>query len=180
MSAIELRRLVGLGRLSPEGSHQRAEYTATETVVLLVAGLAFVDGLIHIGAAVDHYDEFPLYTLVFATLAAVQIAWAATILWRPSRRVLLFGCGFSLAVVALWAASRTVGVPIGPRPWVPEALGVADMFETAGELVTAAAVLSVVLSPRLPRARLVTARLAPLLMLVLFLSVLYGAGAHAG
>ena len=179
MSAIGGRRLVGLGRPSPEGSHHRAEYTTRETVVLLVAGLAFVDGLIHIGAAVDHFDEFPLYTLVFAALAAVQIAWAAAILWRPSRRVLLFGCGFSLAVVALWAASRTVGVPIGPRPWVPETLGVADMFETAGEIVTAAAVLSVVFSPRLPLARLVTARLA-LLMLVLFLSVLYGAGAHAG
>jgi hypothetical protein len=180
MSAIGLRRLVGLSGPGAEGAHQQAEYTPTETVVLLVAGLAFVDGLIHIGAAVDHFDEFPLYTLVFATLAAVQIAWAAAIVWRPSRRLLLFGCGFSLAVVALWAASRTVGVPIGPRPWVPEAVGVADMFETAGEIATAAAVLSVVLSSRLPLARLLIARLAPVLMLVLFLSVLYGAGAHAG
>jgi hypothetical protein len=180
MSAIGLRRLAGLGRPSRDGSHERTEYTASETVVLLVAGLACVDGLIHIGAAVDHFDEFPLYTLVFASLAAVQIAWAAVILWRPSRRVLLSGCGFSLGVIALWAASRTVGVPIAPRAWVPETVGVADLIETVGEVVTVVAALSVVLSPGLPLARLVTERLAPVLMLVLFLSVLYGAGAHAG
>ena len=180
MSAIGLRRLVGLGRPSREGSHQRAEYTTSETVVLLVAGLAFMDGLIHIGAAVDHFGEFPLYTLVFAVLAAVQIAWAAMIFWRPSRRVLLFGCALNVGVIGLWVASRTIGVPIAPRAWVPEAVGVADLIETVGEIVTVVAALSVVLSPRLPLARLVTARVAPVVMMVLFLSALYGAGAHAG
>jgi hypothetical protein len=180
MSAIGLRRLVGLGQPRRDGSHQRAEYTTRETVVLLVAGVTFMCGLIHIGAAVDHFHEFPLYTLVFVVLAAVQFAWAAVILWRPSPRVLLLGCGFNLGVVALWVASRTIGVPIAPRAWVPERVGVADLVETAAELVIVVATLSVVCSPRLAFARRMTAWLVPVLVTVLFLGVLYGVGAHAG
>jgi hypothetical protein len=177
MNAIGLRRLVGLDR--PRPRRQPAGYTTSETVVVLVASLALMDGLIHIGAAVDHFGEFPLYTLVFATLATVQIGWAATIMRRPSRRVLLFGCAFNIGVIALWLASRTIGVPIAPRAWVPETIGVADLVETIGETVIVVAALSLVLSPRLAIARHVTERIAPVLLLVLLLSALYGVGAHA-
>jgi hypothetical protein len=137
-------------------------------------------GLIHVGAAVDHFGEFPLYTLVFGVLATVQIAWAAMILWRPSRRVLMFGCAFNVGVIGLWVASRTVGVPIAPRAWVPEAVGVADLVETVGEVVTVIAASSVVMAPRVRVAQLVTERIAPLLLVMLLLSALYGVGAHAG
>jgi hypothetical protein len=179
MRAIDLRQLVGLDQSRPETSHETTVYTATETVLLLVAAVAFIDGLIHIGAAVDHFGEFPLYTLVFAVLATVQMAWAAMILRRPSRLVLLFGCAFTVSVVGLWVASRTIGVPIAPRAWVPEPVGVADLVETVGEIATVIAVLSLVMSPRHPFARRVTERIAPVLMGVLFVSVLYGVGAHA-
>jgi hypothetical protein len=180
MRAIGLRQLVGLDQSRPGGRHESAVYTTTETVLLLVAAVVFVDGLIHIGAAVDHFGEFPLYTLVFAVLASVQTGWAAMILRRPSRLVLLSGCAFTVSVVGLWVASRTIGVPIAPRAWVPEAVGVADLVETVGEIATVIAVLSLVTSPRHPFARHVTERIAPVLIGVLFLSVLYGVGAHAG
>jgi hypothetical protein len=177
MNAIGLRRLVGLGR--PPPGQQPTGYTTRETVVVLIGSLALMDGLIHIGAAVDHFGEFPLYTVVFTVLATVQIGWAATILRHPSRRVLLFGCAFNVGVIALWAASRTIGVPIAPRAWVPETVGVADLVETIGETVIVVAALSLVMSPRLPVARRVTERVAPVLLLVLLLSALYGVGAHA-
>src|SRR5437588_6992972 len=106
MRAIGLRRLVGLDQLRPEARHESSGYTTSETVLLLVAAVAFTDGLIHIGAAVDHFGEFPLYTLVFAVLATVQMAWAAMILRRPSRPVLLFGCASTVSVIGLWVASR--------------------------------------------------------------------------
>jgi hypothetical protein len=180
MRTIALRQLVGLDQLRPEARHESADYTTTETVLLLVAAVAFIDGLIHIGAAVDHFGEFPLYTLVFALLATVQMAWAAAILLRPSRPVLLFGCAFTASVVGLWVASRTIGVPIAPRAWVPEAVGVADLVETVGEIATVIAVLSLVMSPRHRFARHLTGRIAPVLVVVLLLSVLYGVGTHAG
>jgi hypothetical protein len=179
MSAIGSRLLLGHERPRPGRSQQPAGYTTSETVVLLIAGVAFMGGLIHIGAAVDHFREFPLYTLAFAVLAAVQMAWAAMILRRPSRRVLLFGCAFNLGVIGLWVASRTIGVPIAPRAWVPETVGVADLVETLGEIVTVIAALSVAMSPRMPFARHVTERVAPALLLMLLLSALYGVGAHA-
>jgi hypothetical protein len=175
-----LRRLVGVDPPPSGEGHQPASYTTRETVVLLAASLAFMGGLIHIGAAVDHFGEFPLYTLAFAILATVQIAWAATILRHPSRRVLLFGCALNIGVIGLWVASRTIGVPIAPEAWVPETVGVADLVETIGEIVIVIAILGLVLSPRLPIARHVTERIAPVLVLVLLLSALYGVGAHAG
>jgi hypothetical protein len=180
MRAIGLRLLVGLDESRPEEGQESPVYTTTETVLLLVAAVAFIDGLIHIGAAVDHFSEFPIYTLVFAVLASVQIAWAAMIVRRPSRLVLLSGCAFTVGVIGLWVVSRTVGVPIAPQAWVPEEVGVADLVETVGEIATVIAVFSLVTSPRHRFARHVTERITPVLMGVLFLSVLYGVGTHAG
>jgi hypothetical protein len=113
-------------------------------------------------------------------LAAVQIGWAAMLLRRPSRSLLLLGCGFTTGVIALWAASRTVGVPIAPRPWVPETVGVADLIETVGEIVTVIAAGAIAMAAQLPAARWIVQRIAPLLLAILFLSALYGVGAHAG
>jgi hypothetical protein len=48
-----------------------------------------------------------------------------------------------------------------------------------GEIATVIAVASVVMSPRPQFAQHVTERIAPVLMVVLLASVLYGVGAHA-
>jgi hypothetical protein len=44
------------------------------------------------------------------------------------------------AVAAVWIASRTTGLPIGPDAGEPEPLGVKDVLATADELVCAAIV----------------------------------------
>jgi hypothetical protein len=180
MGATALRLLTGLERPESGTSRRPAEYTKTETVLVMVAALTFLGALIHVGAAVDHFGEFPLYTLTFCLLAAGQVAWAALLLRHPSRRVLLLGCAFQLGIVALWALSRTVGVPIAPQPWVPEQVGVADFVETIGEIASVIAVLCLVLSPRVRLARVATSHMAALLLAVVLVSVLFGAGAHAG
>src|ERR1700731_4203524 len=112
MSAIGLRRLAGLNLRRVGASAERATYTQNETVLLLVAAVTCVDGVIHVGAAVDHFGEFPLYTAAFVALAIVQLTWAAMLLRCPSRAVLLLGCLFTVGVIGLWAASRTVGGPL--------------------------------------------------------------------
>lgn len=180
MSTISFRPLVGLPRQGGDTSDPPAVYTARETLLLLIAAVAVTGALIHIGAAVDHFAEFPPYTVVFLILAGVQIGWAAMIVRRPSDRVLQFGCVFNLSIIALWIASRTVGVPIAPQPWVPEAVGVADLIETASEIVVVLALLSLTMSAGHGWARTVTRRMPGVLLLVLLMSVLYGAGAHAG
>ncbi len=179
MVGTSLRAVPSPGRSRPDRQAERG-YTTGETVLVLAASVAAMDGLIHIGAAVDHFAESPLYTAVFASLAATQIVWAGLVLRGPSRRVLIFGALFDLGVVGLWAASRTVGVPIAPQAWVPESVGVADLIETAGELAVVLAVWSVIMVERVALARVIAARVAPLLVFMLFLTALYGVGAHAG
>jgi hypothetical protein len=175
MTSFVLRGLGLGGRAHPD-----APATAGDAVLVLTAALVFVGALIHVGAAVDHYREFPLYTLVFSLLAAGQIAWAALLLRAPSRRVLLAGCGFELAIVALWALSRTAGVPIAPAAWVPEKIGVADLAETVGECVAVIAMLSVAYSSRLSLARAATRSMAPIVLATLLITALFGTAVHAG
>jgi putative NADH-flavin reductase len=58
-------------------------------------------------------------------------------LLRPSRRLLVVGAVGNLAIVALWGVTRTVGIPIGPTPWRPEAVGTADALAVQLELALA-------------------------------------------
>jgi hypothetical protein len=39
------------------------------------------------------------------------------------------------AMVAIWAISRTTGLPVGPDPWMPEPLGALDLLATGLEVV---------------------------------------------
>jgi hypothetical protein len=63
---------------------------------------------------------------------------------------------------------------------VPEAVGVADLLATVDELLAVISVASVLMSTRMTIAKGVVERVAPLLLIVLLASVLYGVGAHAG
>jgi hypothetical protein len=181
MTATGSRPAHGLRRLAHgDATQSRPEYTHVETLLLLTGVLVFIDALIHVGAAVDHYAEFKLYTVAFLTLAAAQTILAALIVRGPPPRLLLWGAAFEFGIVVLWAASRTVGVPIAPTPWVPEAVGVPDLIETAGECVTVLTLICVALAPRRPLAAALVKRLTPVLFLAILVSVLYGTGAHAG
>jgi hypothetical protein len=181
MSAFALRLLTGLTGLDESGTDLRpVEYTRREVALRLTAGLALTCGLIHVGAAVDHYQQFPLYTLVFSLLALAQVAWAALLVWRPTRLWLSLGCALQLGIVVLWILSRTTGVPIAPTAWVPEQIGAADLVETVCELVTVVAAAAVLLSERSPRARRLAGALPPFLLTALLVGALLGTGAHAG
>ncbi len=157
-----------------------APYTESQTVLVLVAALTFIGALIHIGAAVEHWEEYHLYTAVFSCLAALQTGWALLILRGASRRMLVLGCTMQLGIVALWAVSRTAGVPLAPTAWTPEKIGVADLTETMGELTTVLAVLSVLLAECSPAARHVRRWMPSIVLLVILISALFGTGAHAG
>ncbi len=173
MTATGVRRL-------RDGADGALPYTHTEVLLLLTAVVLVIDALIHVGAAVDHWAESHLYTVAFALLAAGQGTLAVLVFRGPGRRVLLGGCAFQLSIVALWVASRTVGVPIAPAPWVPEHVGVADAIETAGECVTALTLACIALAARRRLAETVVKRLTPVLFAAILVSVLYGTGAHAG
>jgi hypothetical protein len=88
-----------------------------------------------------HFREYWLFGLLFAIVAPLQLAWAELVRRRPrDRRLLATGALGNGAVAAVWIASRTTGLPIGPHAGEPEPLGVKDVLATADELVCAAIV----------------------------------------
>ncbi len=156
-----------------------APYSERETVLVMVAALALIGAVIHVGAAVDHWAEYHLYTVVFAAIASLQVLWAVLILRGASDGILVAGCLLQLGTAALWAVSRTVGVPLAPTAWVPEGVGLPDLMETLGELATVAAVASVLLAGRFDLARRARRVIPGVLLAVILLSALFGTGAHA-
>ncbi len=104
-------------------------------VTLVLAGLSAAAGGIHGAAMPEHAREHWLFGVFFAGSAAFQIGWAFMILRRSTPGLLRVGAWATLGLVALWFATRTTGVPIGPEPWTAEPVGFVDavtvLFEVA-------------------------------------------------
>jgi hypothetical protein len=92
-------------------------------------------GTIHLAVAAEHYREFPLYGVFFVLLGLAQLGWAAAIVLKGASPLLLLAALSNGAVALLWVVSRTTGLPIGPEPWVPESVGLADVASTTFEVV---------------------------------------------
>lgn len=161
-------------------SKSEADGSPVASVIVLMAGVSLVAGIIHIRASLDHAQEFPLYAPAFALLASFQVAWAAAVARASSRRILLVGGAVNLAIIGLWVASRTVGVPVAEGPWVREPIGAADLMASVAESVIVMGTACVLTSLRSRLVQRVLPRLAPLLLAVIFVCVIYGVGAgHA-
>ncbi len=103
------------------------------TIPLAMTSLAAA--AIHFSVTGDHFDVGVLHGLFFVVVAWAQALWAVFMFVAPSRLVLVAGLLGNTAVIATWAVSRTVGVPVGPEAWTPEAVGGADLVATMLELV---------------------------------------------
>jgi hypothetical protein len=122
-------------RLARPLSHP--EPRTVDDAVLIACGLALGAGAIHVVACYQHVQEYLLYSVFFGLLAVGQIGLGVA-LYRSTRALWLWvGATTSLAVVALWVVSRTVGLPLGPETWTPEEVGPLDIVASADELVLA-------------------------------------------
>lgn len=130
-----------LAMTRPAGLRPAAEARRRGEAVA-VAGLLAVAGAIHVVAGVDHAPEYLPFAVAFFAMAAFQLLAAAAVA-RGTTTDALRGAivGLSVAVAALWAVSRLVGLPIGPEPWQPEAVGVQDAVCTAAEVLAAVLML---------------------------------------
>src|SRR5919198_1880225 len=81
------------------------------TVALLSMGAA----LIHFVVVGEHAHEWWAMAAFFVASGVLQLVWALLILVRGSRRPCLAGAVGNVMIVALWAHSRTFGLPIGPE-----------------------------------------------------------------
>ena len=114
---------------------------------------------LHALATGEHLQEHVAFGVFFMVVTLLQIAWVVAAIWRPSMATLAAGVGVNLVVLAIWAASRTTGLPIGPHPWAAESVGFLDLASGAYEVAVVACCLW--LARTAPAARPARASLAP-------------------
>ncbi|MEU5994320.1 hypothetical protein ABZ806_35565 [Spirillospora sp. NPDC047418] len=107
--------------------------------------------LIHYAVVPEHLSEWWAYAIFFSAIGMFQLIWAVLVHTGEERPVLLSGLAVNAGVLALWAVSRTSGLPFGPESGEAEAVGVLDVLSGVAELVLIAAILLALRGPRAPR-----------------------------
>jgi hypothetical protein len=92
-----------------------------------LASLSVGAAAIHFAVVFEHFAEYTLYGVFFLVISWAQIIWPVILLWRPSRLWLWLGIAGNAAVIAVYAASRTAGLPFGPDLHSPESVGALDV-----------------------------------------------------
>jgi hypothetical protein len=121
-------------RARPDAAVDRVHPTASAALLVPVAtvGTLAASG-VHLAMFPPHLRERASFGIFFVACSLGQLAWAERARRRPTVRWLLVGALANAAVVALWAVTRTAGLPFGLLP-EPEAVGAWDLacivFET--------------------------------------------------
>ena len=124
------------------GATSVATSRAHDLRLLLAAGLVG-SAAIHAAVVPEHLAEWPMAGSFFVVLGAAELALGLAVLVRLDRLVLGAVVVASVVPLGLWLVSRTVGLPVGPETWTPEAVGLADVMCCLLEVVTLAAALAV-------------------------------------
>jgi hypothetical protein len=101
--------------------------TAGPYIVGALVALSVGAAAIHFAVVFEHFDEYVLYGVFFLIISWAQLIWAAIAAWRPSRLWLWLGIAGNALVLAVYVASRTTGLPIGPDINNPEPAGGLDV-----------------------------------------------------
>lgn len=128
-------------------------WARNEPALLAVTGVVtatYVAGLAHVVALPEHARESPLYGAFFAAAALAQHVYVVVLSRHPTHRLLEWGVLVQLGLVVVWAASRTVGMPVGPAAGQPEPVAFLDLACVTCEV--AAVLLSLHLLSRRPSA----------------------------
>jgi hypothetical protein len=147
--AVVIRR-ERLGKAESQGGATRPApvLQSLRPVLAALAALSVAAAGIHLAVTREHFLEDPVLGWFFLTLSVAQLGYAALVLVRPRRWLLQLGVVSNLAVIGLWAYTRTVGIPFGIEGGEVEAVGTADVVSALVE-ITAAGVAVLALRARL-------------------------------
>jgi hypothetical protein len=118
----------------------------------LLAGLAAFSvgaAAIHFAVVFEHFAEYTLYGVFFLVISWAQVIWPAVLLWRPSRLWLWLGIAGNAVVIAVYVASRTAGLPLGPDLHSPESVGALDVVSCVLEFGVIAGCAALLWQPSL-------------------------------
>jgi hypothetical protein len=104
------------------------------TSLRLMALGTITSGVVHGGVVQEHAREAAVLGWFFTLLALGQTCWVLVLLLNPTERLVRLGIWANLGLLALWAWTRTIGVPLGVGGGGREELGVADVVATAIEI----------------------------------------------
>ena len=124
-----------------------ARTRADARTVVLAAALGGA-AVIHAAVVPEHLEQWTLAGVFFTVLAASEALLAAFVVLEPTRLVLGSTVAVSVVPLLLWALSRSVGLPFGPEPGVPEAVGLADLACCALELLALVLAVGLLVAPR--------------------------------
>lgn len=110
------------------------EVSGAGTAVYAASALSMAAALIHLWALPEHFAEWWGYGGFILAAALAQGGFGVMILRYPARLLSLAGIMGNLAIVALYLATRTYGVPLGPHAGEVELAGVLDIAATVAEL----------------------------------------------
>src|SRR3954471_9204472 len=120
---------------------------APGVAVAVAAACLFGADAIHTAVIAEHFTQWWAEGAFFLALSVVEGGLAAALLLAPARPTCQAAVLASVGTIAVWAWSRTTGLPIGPEAGYPEAVGRADTVATLLEALTALALVPVILQP---------------------------------
>ena len=120
---------------------------ADARAIVLAAALAGA-ALIHAAVVPEHLEQWTMSGVFFTLLASAEALLAALVILEPTRLVLGSAVAASVVPLLLWVLSRSVGLPLGPTPGVPEQVGLADLACGALEVLTLVLAVGLLTSPR--------------------------------
>lgn len=136
----------------------------------LLAALSLGAAAIHFAMVPSHAGSSMVEGIGFALSGWFQVIFAGALLARPHRRWLQLGIAANLLFVAVWAVSRTRGLPIGAHAGVVEAASSIDMLCVGLEVAVALFAAMSIVYPRfladLPKAALTLGSIVPVAALV--------------
>jgi hypothetical protein len=112
-----------------------ADQTASRVRYAAAAASAYA-ALVHNWVLPAHVAEWWGYGVAFFVMAAGQGFYSGLLLLWPRRSVFIAGIAWNAAILALYAVTRTLGVPfVGPQVGQVEAVAPPDLAAAVAEVV---------------------------------------------
>jgi hypothetical protein len=135
----------------PQAASAERDRGARAALWLAAGGLVGA-AVVHAVVVPQHFAEALSYGLFFVVSALLQTAAAVLVVRAPTRPLLQVVVGSSVAIVVLWAVTRTSGLPLGPEPGEAEPVGILDLVASGCEILTAGATAIALLARPRPAA----------------------------